>query len=655
VATTSSSEWHALRPPPKLTLSEWADAHFRLSAESAAEPGRWRTLPYQRGILDAITDPAVERVSVMKSARIGYTKCINAAIAYHIHHDPCPILVVQPSIEDAEGYSKEEIAPMLRDVEVLAGLVKESSIKTSAQTILHKTFPGGILSMVGANSGRGFRRVSRRVVIFDEVDGYPPSAGAEGDQIKLGEKRSEYYWNRKIVAGSTPLVAGASRIEEMFEAGDRRRYYVPCPHCGHMDFLTFSQATTRGHVMKWPGDEPEAAHFMCRACGCAIEETSKRAMLEAGEWRADGEFRGHASFHIWAAYSVSPNATWSQIATEFLEAKRLGPEKLKTFVNTVLGETWKERGEAPDWERLYERRESYAIGSVHEGAIVVTGGGDVQKDRIVYELVGWSPNKESWSVEAGELHGDTAIEIAPPGEPPTAWQQLDALLARSFDGGADRQLPIALFGIDSGYNTQVVYNWARRYSMSRVIACKGVPGSRALVGAPSPVDVTVRGKRMQRGYKVWPVGVDIAKSELYGWLRLAKSAGDPPPGYCHFPEYGEEFFRQITAEHLVTTVNRRTHRAKLEWQVIPNRENHYLDCRILARVAAAVLGIDRMARAERSPVVASTPTGSDGASIPALPATVAEAAAPRPAGVRPGFWSSARPRPARGGWFGKRR
>lgn len=638
----------AIRPPPKLSLSQWADRHFYLSAESAAEPGRWKTLPYQRGILDAITDPAVERVTVKKSARVGYTKCINAAIGYFIHQDPCPILVVQPTVEDAEGYSKEEIAPMLRDCEVLAGLVSESSVKKSAQTILSKSFPGGVLSMVGANSGRGFRRVSRRVVIFDEVDGYPPSAGAEGDQIKLGERRAEYYWNRKIIAGSTPLIAGASRIEEMFEAGDRRRFYVPCPHCGHMDFLRFSdrgddEEGQRGHVMRWPKDKPDEACFMCRACGCAIEETSKRAMLEAGEWRAEGEFHGHASFHIWAAYSLSPNATWAQIAVEFLEAKAAGPEKLKTFVNTTLGETWKELGEAPDWERLYMRREDYRIGTVPAGPIVLTAGVDVQKDRFVFEVVGWGADKESWSIDAGELHGDTALE--------STWAQLDEkLLARTFRGDDGREVTISMLAIDSGYNTQMVYGWARRHTMSRVIATKGVSGARMLVGAPSPVEVTVRGKRLQRGYKVWPVGVDVAKSELYGFLGLRwdkDKSPDPPPGYCHFPAHDEEFFRQLTAEHLVTTVDKRTRRTKLEWQVQPNRENHYLDCRILARAAAAVLGIDRLPSKARPPAA------------PAAQSAPRRELAPQPEieSPREGFWS--RPRGGRGrgggGWFGRRR
>lgn len=635
----AASSWldgtsEALRPPPRLSLSEWADRHYRLSAESSASPGIWRTRPYQRGILDAITDPSIERVSVMKSARVGYTLCVNAAIAYHMHHDPCSIMVVQPTVDGAKKYSKEFIAPMLRDVEVLADIVKGASVKTSGRTILDKSFPGGVLSMVGANSGAGFRMSSRRVVIFDEVDGYPPSAGDEGDPISLGENRALEFWNRKIIAGSTPTIAGASRIEELFEAGDRRRYHVPCPHCGHMDHLTPREQNDGGHYMRWDDGQPETACFVCRACGVLIEERHKSAMLEAGEWRAAGECSGHASFHIWAAYSMSPNTTWGQIASEFVTATKTGPEKLRAVINTLFGETWQERGESPDWERLYDRRENYAMRSVPEGPIVLTAGVDVQKDRLVYEIVGWGANKESWSIDAGELHGDTALD--------TPWAQLDALLVTQLAGADGRPLTISMLAVDSGYNTQVVYGWARRHLMSRVIACKGVPGARALVGAPSPVDVTISGRRMQRGYKVWPIGVDIAKGELYGWLRLRRVEGqDAPPGYCHFPEYGEEFFRELTAEHLVTVVNRRTGRAKMEWQVLPNRENHYLDARILARAAAAVLGIDR---------IQPRATADAGPTKIAAPVRAVETTEPATA-PRSGFWVG----PRRESWLSRRR
>ena len=295
----------AWKPPPRLSLSEWADKEFVLSAETAAEPGRWRTLPYQKEIMDAITDPAVTQISVLKSARIGFTLCVSAAIGYFICQDPSSVLVVQPTVDDAKNFSKEAIAPMLRDVPALSRIVfrdvEDKGPKDPSNTLTHKAFPGGVISLVGANSGAGFRRISRRVVIFDEVDAYPPSAGSEGDQIKLGTKRSEAFWNRKIIAGSTPLLAGLSRIEEMYGQGDQRRYFVPCPQCGHMAPLVFSGDD--GHSMKWPSGKPKEAFFACQASGCVIEHKDKRSMVTAGEWRAAAPFTGHASFRIWSAYS----------------------------------------------------------------------------------------------------------------------------------------------------------------------------------------------------------------------------------------------------------------------------------------------------------------------------------------------------------------
>lgn len=653
----ASSSWldgttAALRPPPKLSLSEWADKHFRLSSRNAASPGKWDTRPYQRAILDAITDPAVERLSVMKSARVGYTQCIDAAIAYFMSQDPCPILVVQPTVETAKKYSREFIAPMARDVPVLAGLVRDASVKTTGNTVLDKEFPGGVLSMVGANSGAGFRMVSRRVVIFDEVDAYPPSAGDEGDPIALGEKRAADFWNRKIIAGSTPLTAGSSRIEALFEAGDQRRFYVPCPGCGHMDFLAFrARPDGRGHVMRWPDGQPELACFECSSCHLPIEERDKGAMLEAGEWRGDAEFTGHASFHIWAAYSTSPNAGWGDIATEFVAVKDK-TEQLRTFINTTLGETWQEKGEAPPWEGLYQRRESYPIGTVPAGAAVLTAGVDVQKDRLVPEVVAWAPNRESWSIWAEEIHGDTALMTGPD----SPWVKLDELLVRDWPGDDGRIFRIARMAVDGGWqtadgNTQVVYAWGRQHSRQLVMITKGVPGMGALVEAATPVDVTIGGKKIQRGYRVWPVRVDIAKGELYGNLRLVHAEGDPPPGYCHFPMHGAEFFKQLTAEHLMTVVNPKTRKQRLEWRTLPNRENHALDARVLARVAVAVLGIDRMvtpAPTQQNPTpTQQTPAGQ---AAPAVP-TATQAPRPRAGFLGGGLRGGSRP----GSWLGRRR
>ncbi len=638
-------------PPPKLTLSEWADQHFYLSAESSAQAGRWTTLPYQKGIMDAFTDPTVTQVSVMKSARVGWTKIVNALVGFSIHQDPCPILVVQPTVEDAQGYSKEEIAPMLRDCPALAAIIFEDQAETgprdSGNTILHKRFPGGVLSLVGANSGAGFRRVSRKRVLFDEVDGYPHSAGSDGDPIKLGTKRTEYYWDRKIGAGSTPLIAGHSRIEELFEQGDRRRYFVPCPHCGHFDHLVFTERDGGGHWLQFDTSNPADAHFVCSKNGCVIEHHHKRDMVARGDWRASGPFSGHASFHIWAAYSYSPNATWGQLAAEFLEARRGGREQLKTFVNTVLGETWRESGEAPEWERLYNRREHYQIGTVPDGVKFLTAGVDVQKDRWVYEVVGWGLGKESWSIDAGVIPGDPSKD--------SDWQRIDELLGRVYSSSVGEHT-IRMLAVDSGYNTQAVYNWARRHERSRVMAVKGHATARTLISTPTPVDVLSNGKLFKRGGKVWPVGTDIAKSELYGWLRL----GEPAPGFCHFPEHEEEFFRQLTGEHLVSSTNKRGFSVH-QWQVIPGRQNHWLDCRVYARAAAAVIGLDRMAARPPTPAVAPPPAVAPEiappiAALPPVPAPPRPPPAPTPQKPKSDSVRFLLPKGrARGDWLRKRR
>jgi phage terminase large subunit GpA-like protein len=645
VIARAMSAW---RPPPKLSLSAWADRFYVLSAETAAEPGRWHTLPYQREILDAITDANVSMIVVQKSARVGFTLCISAAVAYFIAQNPSSMLIVQPTVDDAKGFSKETIAPMLRDVPVLSQIAfrdiedKGKGGKGSA-TLTHKAFPGGVLSLVGANSGSGFRRISRRVVMFDEVDAYPPSAGNEGDQIRLGMKRSEAFHDRKTIAGSTPLIAGASRIEELFLAGDQRRYYVPCPHCGFKDFLVFDRKGERGHVMRWDEGDPESAYFECRGNQCKIEHKDKRWMVERGEWVPENPAGTHRSYHLWSALSYSPNTTWAHIAADFLAAKD-DPEKLKTFVNTTLGETWQERGEAPEWQRLYQRRERYKLRTVPDGAVILTAGVDVQQDRFVFEVVGWAPNKESWSIDAGNMWGDTALE--------STWLQLDELLARTYLGEDGALHTISALAIDSGYNTQTVYNWAR--GKPRVLATKGMPGARMLVDSPSKVDVTLRGKKVGR-LKLWPVGVDVAKAELYGFLGLnIGDGGVVPPGYCHFPEHDEDFFRQLTAEHLVTTLHRKTRRPKREWHVLPNRQNHQLDARVYARAAAAVLGIDRMQKKAKS---ASAPRPQRVEPQPDEVAVRERETAPKATPVakkRSGFWKD-RGESRGASWFGKRR
>ena len=525
----------AFKPPKKMTLSEWADSYAYLSAESSAEGGRWRTLPYQKGIMDSITDPKIEQITVMKSARVGYSKILNHVAAFHIHQDPCPIMIVQPTIEDAQGYSKEEIAPMLRDTPCLRGVVSDAKAKDGANTILQKQFPGGSLSLVGANSPRGFRRVSRRVVLFDEIDGYPPSAGTEGDQIKLGIRRTEYYWNRKIVAGSTPTVKDFSRVERMFEQGDQRRYFVPCPDCGHMQYLKWSN-------IKWRDAEPETASYACESCGVWIPHTKKRWMVERGEWRPTAPGNGrHVSFHIWAAYSYSPNASWPTLVEEFLDSKN-DAEQLKTFVNVVLGETWEdEYASKVGADALSERasKEEYGQGKPPAGVLLLTIGCDTQDDRLSMSVWGWGRDEEGWLLDRIVIYGDPSR--------PDVWKQFDEVLSKPYETEDGRKLKPMVAAIDSGgHHTMEVYQYARERQNLGVIAIKGQSQKgKPPIGKATKVDLNARGKTLKKGAQVFPVGSDTVKSLLFGRLKH----NDVGPGYLHFyPTVSSEYFQELTAE-----------------------------------------------------------------------------------------------------------
>ena len=532
------SAYLAFKPPKKLTLSEWADEYAYLSAESSAEGGRWHTLPYQKAMMDAITDPKIEQVTVMKSARVGYSKILNHIIAYHIHQDPCGIMVVQPTIEDAAGYSKEEIAPMIRDTKVLTNLVSDAKTRDSNNTILQKQFPGGVLSLVGANSARGFRRVSRRIVLFDETDGYPASAGTEGDQIKLGIARTQYFWNRKIVAGSTPTIKDFSRIERLFEQSDQRRYYVPCPHCGHMQYLRWPN-------MRWQDDDPSTASYACEECGALIPHSKKRWMVERGEWRATQPGNGrHAGFHIWAAYSYSPNAEWSNLVEEFLLSKN-DPEQLKTWINTTLGECWEdEYASKVGADGLMERaaNEKYEKGVPPKEVLMLSLGCDVQDDRLSMSLWGIGRNEEMYLVDRKVIYGSPARA--------DLWKQMDEVLMDKYKNEDGVELKIDSAAIDTGgHFTQEVYQYVRERSHLGLIGIKGMgQKGKPPIGKPTKVDINFSGKALRKGVQLFPVGVDTIKTTLHNRLKDAE-LGD---GYIHFyPTITTDYFQELTAERQV--------------------------------------------------------------------------------------------------------
>ncbi len=580
-----------IRPDTQIQVSEWADRHRKLPKKSSAEPGPWRTerTPFLREIMDCFSATStVEEVIFMKASQIGGTEVILNALGYIIDHAPAPTILVQPTVELSKRFSRQRVDPLVTDTPRLARKVAEGKSRDSSNTMLSKEFAGGMLIITGANSAVGLRSMPAQYALLDEIDAYPGDVDEEGSPIALVEVRQRNFSRRKRLKVSSPTIEGRSAIEAAYLASDQRRFYVPCPHCGEMQPLEFPRLVWTKHLLP-----PDRAVYECRVCEQSIQNHQKSHMLAAGEWRAEnpeaiGRVRG---YHLNALYSPVGWMSWGDIACQF-DATYRDPEKYRVFVNTVLGQVWTAQGgEAPAWEPLWKRREEYAAGTVPMGAMVLTAGVDVQKDRLVYEVVGWGRGKRSWSIDAGELPGDTAdLDRGP-------WKDLDALLARSYPHAGGVELPIRMLAVDSGYNTQTVYSWVRKYSMGQVIAVKGRDEGGILVGAPSPVEVTDRGRKLKRGGKVWPVCVSMAKSELYGWLRLEiRPNGDQapiePPGYCHFPQHGEDYFKQLTAEQLVAHKNRKGF-VRMVWELIPGRVNHGLDARVYARAAAFVAGLDR--------------------------------------------------------------
>lgn len=572
----------ALRPDPRLSVSEWADAHRYLSQNASGEPGPWRTerTPYLREIMNCLSPSSqVEKVVFMKGAQIGGTEAGNNWIGYVIHHAPGPMLAVQPTVEMAKRWSKQRVAGLIDSTPVLRERVKEARSRDSGNTVQSKEFPGGILVMTGANSAVGLRSMPVRYLFLDEVDAYDFDVDGEGDPVSLASQRTITFGNRKIFLVSTPTIQGFSRIELEYEASDRRRWWVPCPECNEYQVLDEKR-------LQWPKDKPEEAAYFCEHCGVAIPSHRKAWMNSRGVWRADNPVSAIAGF--WLSGLNSPWLTWAQIAERKAAAK--DDAAMKVYVNTIEARTWAESGEAPEWQRLYDRREDYPIGIVPKGGIFLTAGLDVQKDRLEVEIVAWGQERESWSVDYRVFPGDPNRE--------EVWKHIDDLLEETFPDAEGVELPIYRLAVDTGYATPAVYAWVRKKQLDRVIAVKGTNKTSAPLGAVTHEDVTVQGKKKRRGFMVWPVGSSFCKSELYGFLRKEKptdeqlEGGEPyPSGYCHYPKYPEEFFKQLTAERLVTVKDRRGFPYR-EWRKLRER-NEALDCRVYARAAASSVGIDR--------------------------------------------------------------
>lgn len=572
VQATRDAALPTWRPPPKLSISQWAEENLVLSAEDSAEPGKYRTsrAPYQKGILDAISDPLIEQVVVMSSAQVGKTLIAKAIIGYFVDQDPSPILFVTYSLDMAETFSKDRLAPMVRDTPCLRSKIADPKARDSGNTILHKRFPGGHVTMVGANAPGGLSSRPVRIVLCDEVDRYPASSGTEGDPVKLAFARAKTFWNRRLILFSTPGDETTSRINPAYEASDRRRFFIPCPHCGQFQHLRWAQVT-------WIDNRPSTARYRCEKCAAAWTDSERIGALPKGEWRAERPERRVAGFHL--NELCSPFRKLREIVADFLEAKD-HPELLRTWINTSLGEVWRDQdGEKADPELLAKRCEIYE--KAPAGVLVIVLSIDVQDDRLEMEFVGYGVGEESWGLEYVVLTGD-------PGQQ-ELWDRATDQLARKFEREDGATLTVLGCGIDSaGHYTRQVYAWARKHR-GRVYACIGRGGK----GRP----LIVQGKKVIKDYliKLYTVGVDTAK-ELLLMSRIKIHAVGK--GFCHWNRtYSEAYFEGLTAERRV--VRYKAGRPTHVWELAKGKRNEPLDIRVNSLALLSLLRPNFEALAEQ--------------------------------------------------------
>lgn len=555
-----------LTPPPRLTCLEWAERHRLLSKESSASPGRYRSenAPYQREPMQSIHDDGVRAVVLMWASQTGKTETVNNVVGFFISADPAAILVVQPTIERAEEWSKERFVPMVRDCPDLADKIASPRSRDSGNTILTKSFPGGSIAVAGANAPSGLAARPRRVVIMDEIDRFPPSAGTEGDPCALAERRTESFWNAIILKTSTPTVKGSSRIEAEFESTDKRRWHCQCPKCGAWQWLKWSQ-------VQWPKDNPEEAAYVCEACAAQLSDADRVSMVKGGEWRATAPFKGQRGYHLNGINSLFRHKRGyrnrlHQMAYEFLEAKHKGKQTLKTWVNTFLAETYEEETDKIEGTDLMKRRESYKDAPL--GVLVVTAGADVQQDRIEIEFDGWGVSEESWALAYVVIPGRF--------DDPKTWERVDEELRRQFKREDGLSLHVAAAFVDSGSYQDHVLKFTKPRFARNIIGSKG--GNQP----NRPVLDTLSRSNKPKAPQ-YRLGTDTAKGILMSRLRQDQFG----PGYMHYTDhkgcgFEHEYFQMLTAE--ASTVVFSKGFGRREW-IKTRPRNEALDCRVMSLAA----------------------------------------------------------------------
>jgi phage terminase large subunit GpA-like protein len=553
-------------PPPRVTVTEWADQFRRLPTKGASEPGAWRTdrVPFLAEIMDCMSagHPS-KRVVFIKSVQVGATECLNNVVGWFVDTQKAPLMVVQPTLDMAERWSKQRLASMIEDSPSLRGKIAPARSRDSGNTTLLKEWAGGVMVISGANSGASLRSMPASYVLLDEVDAYPEEIEGEGDPVKLAEARATTFPRRKILLISTPTIESLSRINKEWQASDQRRYHIACPHCGHPQHLIWAN-------LRWPKDRPDLAAYQCAACDKPIPEHHKTDLLRAGRWIATHPERDVPGFHINGLYTpIGLGLTWAELASEWQDAHK-DPAHLKTFVNLRLGEVVADPEEKLDADDLEARASAYPVRQIPVGCLAITVGIDVQKDRFAILMLGHGRQGAMWVLDWLELPADPTA--------PAGWQSLDDWLAEIPLNSRGLSMRPLMVAIDSGYLTDNVLAWTRERQRRGVIAVKGAstPG-KPIINKPSKLDVTIRGRTIKHGAEGWIVGADTAKSYLFNRLA-ADGKKTATERTVHFAAgLDASFYAQLTAE--IWDPNRR------RWVKVRPR-NESLDTWVYALAAA---------------------------------------------------------------------
>ncbi len=545
-----------LRPKPNLDLVEWADNYRFLSQEGSSEPGRWRTsrVPYMAEPMSVISTPGVERIILMLSSQLGKTELLLNVFGYFTHLEPSPLLLIQPTTMAAAGFSRERIAPMIRDTPVLTELFNSDAYADSTNTILHKQFPGGFIALGGSNSPATLAGRPIKVVLLDEVDRFPISAKTEGDPVEIVRRRSQNFHDSKFLAVSTPTVEGESKIAALYEDSDQRKYHISCVHCNEL-------FEPKWELVKW--QNPEDALLHCPHCGSGHNDNERLKASQKGEWIASNPGHRTPGFHTSAL--VSPWVKLTDLVYEFVATENL-PSKLQPFFNTVLGLPYKYKGKAVGDIEISNRVEKYTTITIPNDVILLTSGGDVQGDRIEAEVLGHTADGRFYNIDYLIVQGDTK-DLA------TFIEFRNLLMETPYIREDGIRLSVQSTLIDSGFNTKMVYEFVKRYKKDRIFACKGVSGPVAML--------TLSQSKFNASF--YRVGVDVFKELLYNQLQIT----DPEKtGYCHFPVARTmDYFEQLCQSETRTLITDKKGRRYWHYQNVDKKRNEALDVRIYSLAA----------------------------------------------------------------------